>query len=146
MMNIKDILEGKGYEILSITPDSTVFQCLEKMSAQNVGALMVMDRDELLGIITERDYMNKIVLKDRSSKNTPVKEIMTPNPVFVTLSDSIDEALSVMTQQHCRHLPVIDREKITGVVSIGDLVKAKISDLDSTIKYLNDYIGSQSLS
>lgn len=142
MINIRDILKEKGYEIHSVPPDLTVYESLKKMSAQNVGAMLVMSDEKLLGVITERDYMKKIILKDRSSKNTLVKEIMTPNPVFVNLSDSVDDALSVMTKQHCRHLPVIDQEKITGIVSIGDLVKAKISDLDSTIKYLNDYIGS----
>ncbi len=142
MINIRDILKEKGYEIHSVPPDLTVYESLKKMSAQNVGAMLVMSDEKLLGVITERDYMKKIILKDRSSKNTLVKEIMTPNPVFVNLSDSVDDALSVMTKLHCRHLPVIDQEKITGVVSIGDLVKAKIRDLDSTIKYLNDYIGS----
>ncbi|MCK4835231.1 MAG: CBS domain-containing protein [Candidatus Aminicenantes bacterium] len=142
MINIRDILKEKGHDIFWVPPDATVYESLGKMSARNVGALMVMDDEKLLGVITERDYMKKIILKNRSSKNTLVKEIMTSNPVFVTLSDSIDEALLVMTKQRCRHLPVIDQEKITGVVSIGDLVKAKISDLDSTIKYLNDYIGS----
>lgn len=145
-MNINDILKGKGGEIHSISPEATVYESLEKMSSLNIGALMVMERESLLGIISERDYMNKIVLKNRSSRNTPVREIMTPNPVFVTLSDSIDEALSVMTNQRCRHLPVIEQDRIAGVVSIGDLVKAKISDLDATIKYLNDYIGSQNYS
>jgi CBS domain-containing protein len=145
-MNINDILKGKGHEIHSISPEATVYESLEKMSSLNIGALMVMEEESLMGIITERDYMNKIVLKNRSSKNTPVKEIMTQNPVFVIPSDSIDEALSVMTNQRCRHLPVMDQDNIAGVVSIGDLVKAKISDLDATIKTLNDYIGSQNYS
>lgn len=145
-MNIKDILNEKGHDIHSISPDSTVYQSLEKMSSLNVGALMVMNRDQLVGVITERDYMNKIVLKNRSSKNTSVKDIMTENPVFISLTDSVDTGLSVMTKQRCRHLPVFEGEKIVGVVSIGDLVKAKIANLDATIKYLNDYIGSQNYS
>lgn len=142
MINIRDILKEKGQKIYYVSPETTVYESLEKMSAYNVGSMLVMENEKLLGIFTERDYMKKIILQNKASKTTMIKDIMTTNPICLTPSDSVDSALSIMTKQHCRHLPIIEESKIIGVVSIGDLVKAKISDLDSTIKYLNDYIGS----
>jgi CBS domain-containing protein len=143
MINIRDILKEKGGVVYSVSPEATVYECLEKMTAHNVGAVLVMESEKLKGIFTERDYMKKIILQERASRSTRVKEIMTANPVCVTLSNSVEEALSIMTKQHCRHLPVIEEGKLAGIVSIGDLVKKKISDMDATIKYLSDYISSE---
>lgn len=142
MVNIRDILKVKGNTVHSVTPDTTVYESLEKMSAKNVGSMLVMENESLQGIFTERDYMKKIVLLGRSSKSTPAKDIMTTNPICVSPTDSAENALAIMSERHCRHLPVIDEGKIIGVVSIGDLVKKKISSMESEIKYLNDYITS----
>ena len=143
MINIRDILTEKGTVVYSISPQATVYESLEKMTAHNVGAVLVIEGENLRGIFTERDYMKKVILQERASRSTLVKDIMTPNPVCVTPSDSVDDALSIMTKQHCRHLPVIAEGKIAGIVSIGDLVKKKISDMNATIKYLSDYISSE---
>jgi CBS domain-containing protein len=143
MVTIRDILNEKGQNVFSVTPETTVYEGLEKMSAHDVGSMLVMEGEKLLGIFTERDYMKKIILQNKASKTTMIKEIMTTNPVCATPSDSVDNAMSIMTKQHCRHLPIIEQSKIIGVVSIGDLVKKKISDMDATIKYLSDYISSE---
>lgn len=142
MINIRDILKEKGTTVYAVTPDTTVYESLEKMSAHNVGSMLVMENKNLQGIFTERDYMKKIVLLGRSSRNTQAKEIMTANPICVSPVDSAENALAIMTEEHCRHLPVIDEGKIIGVVSIGDLVKKKISAMEAEIKHLNDYITS----
>lgn len=143
MITIRDILNEKGQNVYYVSPDTTVFESLEKMSSHDVGSMLVMEAEKLLGIFTERDYMKKIILQNKASKTTMVKDIMSTNPVCATPSESVDNALSVMTKQHCRHLPIIEESKIIGVVSIGDLVKKKISDMDATIKYLSDYISSE---
>jgi CBS domain-containing protein len=143
MINIRDILGERKPTIYSVTPETTVYHALEKMSAHDVGSVLIMEQDQLLGIFTERDYMKKIILHDRSSKSTPVKEVMTSNPICVTPANTLDEGLAIITKERVRHLPVIEDRKIVGVLSIGDLVKKKISDLSTTIKHLNDYIISQ---
>jgi len=142
MITMRDILNEKGQTIYSVSPEDTVYNSLEIMTARNIGSILIMKGENMEGIFTERDYMKKIVLENRSSKSTPVKEVMTANPVCVTLNNSIDEGLSIITQKRCRHLPVIESGKVVGIVSIGDLVKKKISDLNATIKTLNDYITS----
>jgi CBS domain-containing protein len=143
MVTIRDILNEKGQNIYAVNPQTTVYESLEKMSEHDVGSMLVMEGDKLLGIFTERDYMKKIILQNKASKTTMIKEIMTTNPVCITPSDSVDNAMSIMTKQRCRHLPIIEESKIIGVVSIGDLVKKKISAMDATIKYLSDYISSE---
>jgi signal-transduction protein with cAMP-binding, CBS, and nucleotidyltransferase domain len=142
MINVRDILKEKGDTIYTVTPKTTVYESLEKMSAHNVGSMLVMENEKLQGIVTERDYMKKVVLLGRSSKNTNAESIMTTNPICVSPTDSVDNALAIMTKEHCRHLPVFDEGKIIGVVSIGDLVKKKISAMEAAIKHLNDYISS----
>lgn len=140
MANISDILKEKGCTVYSVTPETLVYNALEKMSAHEIGAVLIMESNKLNGIFTERDYLKKIILHDHSSRTTTVGEVMTDNPACISPTQSVDTALVIMTKQHCRHLPVIDNNKIIGIVSIGDLVKKKISDLKGTIKYLNDYI------
>ena len=142
MINVRDILKKKGDTVYNVTPKTTVYESLEKMSAHNVGSMLVMEKEKLRGIFTERDYMKKVVLLGRSSQNTNAEDIMTTNPICVSPTDSVDNALAIMTEEHCRHLPVIDEGKIIGIVSIGDLVKKKISAMEAAIKHLNDYISS----
>jgi CBS domain-containing protein len=143
MITVRDILNEKGSTIYSVDSGQTVYQSLEKMAAHDVGAVLIREGDKLMGIFTERDYMKKIVLKNRASATTIVKDVMTPNPVCVSPSDSVENGLAIITQKRLRHLPVIDDGKVVGIVSIGDLVKKKISDLNATIKTLNDYISGQ---
>ncbi len=137
---ISDILEKKGNKIFSVKPDTTVFESIKIMADQKIGAVLVVGDDRLLGIFTERDYMNKIILEERSSKQVQVKDVMTSKVVFITPEDSVEEGLAVMTEKQCRHLPVLDNKKLVGLVSIGDLVERIIKDQKITIKYLTEYI------
>ena len=146
MITIRDILKDKGDQVYSVNSGMTVYESLEKMAAHKVGAILVMEGDTLEGIFTERDYMTKIVLRDRASRTTLIKDVMTGNPVCVTPVDTIENGLAIITQKRLRHLPVIDEGKVVGIVSIGDLVKKKISDLTATIKTLNDYISGHGYS
>lgn len=138
-MLVRDILKDKGTEIYSILPDKTVYEAIAKMADLNIGALLVME-DDLEGIISERDYRNKVILKGRTSKTTPVRDIMTSNVYCVEPGDSVEQCLAIMTEKKFRHLPVLENNKVAGVVSIGDLVKAVISRQEVEIKNLRHYI------
>ncbi len=140
---VQSILEGKGNEIYWLSPDATVFECIRHMAEKGVGALMIMESNRLVGIMSERDYARKVILQGKVSRDTPVKEIMSSPVTFITPDCSVDEALSVMTEKHIRHLPVQEDEKVLGVVSIGDLVKAIINQQAETIQHLHAYIGGQ---
>lgn len=137
------ILHHKGSQVHSIAPDATVYEALQMMAAHNVGALPVIDGTRLVGIISERDYARKVILKDRSSKEMKVHEIMSSPAVTVTSSTPIDECMNRMTDKRCRHLPVVDGEEVVGVVSIGDLVNWTINSQDLTIHQLEDYISGR---
>jgi CBS domain-containing protein len=139
-MLIGDILDHKGRNVYSIPPDSTVYEAIALMSEKNIGALLVLDGDEMVGIITERDYRNKVILQGRSSKTTPVKDIMTENVNYVTSKQTVKECMALMTNNKFRHCPVIDDGKLSGIVSIGDLVKAVITEQKIEIDYLKGYI------
>jgi CBS domain-containing protein len=139
---VRSILEDKGHDIISISPRATVYQAIEEMSQREVGALLVLSDEELVGIISERDYARKVILKGRSSKETLVHEIMTPAPITVTLAQTVDECMRIVTDKHVRHLPVVDEGVLKGMISIGDLVKAIISSQSDTIDQLHSYIGS----
>jgi CBS domain-containing protein len=139
-MLIKNILQQKGSEVFSIRPDETVYQAIEKMASKNIGALLVMVNDELKGIITERDYRNKVILKGRASKTTPVETIMSTGLYCVKPSESVETCMALITDRKIRHLPVMEDDKVKGVVSIGDLVKAVISQQRGEIHNLRDYI------
>ncbi|MDZ7715548.1 MAG: CBS domain-containing protein [Balneolaceae bacterium] len=142
-MLIADILKEKGHQVYSISPDSTVYESIEKMSEKNVGALLVMEGEKLVGIISERDYSTKIILKGRTSKETKVHEIMTSDVHCVTPKDNVETCMSMMTNEKFRHLPVLDQdENVVGVISIGDLVKAIISQQKGEISTLRNYITS----
>ncbi|MCA1801608.1 MAG: CBS domain-containing protein [Rhodothermaceae bacterium] len=139
-MLIGDILDHKGRDIYSVPPDSTVYEAIALMSEKNIGALLVLDGGEIAGIITERDYRNKVILQGRSSKTTPVRDIMTENVNYVTSKQTVRECMALMTSQKFRHCPVVDDGKLVGIVSIGDLVNAVITEQKVEINYLKNYI------
>jgi CBS domain-containing protein len=140
MKIIKEILDSKGYQIHSVTPTSTVYEALQKMAQEGIGALIVLDGEELAGIVSERDYARKIALLGQKSADTPVKDIMTKNVVCVSSDQTVEASMSIMSDKRIRHLVVRDNDKITGVISIGDIVKAIIDDQQFTIEQLNHYI------
>src|SRR5215208_1595746 len=137
---ISSILLRKGTDIWSVTPDTTVYDAIALMADKGVGALLVVSAGRLVGVLSERDYARKIILQGRSSRDTSVEEVMSPSPITVTPSQTVDDCMRLMTEHRVRHLPVIDREKLVGVVSIGDLVNAIISAQAETIEHLHTYI------
>jgi CBS domain-containing protein len=138
--SVSEILNYKGTNVWTISPEATVFEALQTMADKNVGALLVTERGRLVGIITERDYSRKVVLKGRSSRETAVREILSGHIVSVTPSNSVEECMRMMTEKRVRHLPVLDGETIVGVISIGDLVNWIISAQTVTIQQLQTYI------
>lgn len=143
-MLVRDILKNKGTKVYSITPDNTVFEAIAKMDKLNIGALLVMEDQILKGILSERDYRSKVILKGRTSKNTRVDEIMTPDVYCVEPTDSVETCMSIMTEKKFRHLPVMQGNDVVGVVSIGDLVKTIISKQKVEITNLRHYIQGKS--
>ncbi len=140
MKLVKHILEQKGNEIWSIEPDNSVLDAIRMMAEKGVGALLVMSGEELQGILSERDYARKVILQGRSSRETAVNEIMTDKVFSTAPETSIDDCMSLMTEKRIRHLPVVDSGAVVGVLSIGDLVKAKIEEQEFHIRQLESYI------
>jgi CBS domain-containing protein len=142
MTTMEQLLESKGRDIFSITPDDSVYLAIERMSEKGVGALVVLENGRLVGMISERDYARKVILQGRSSRQTCVGDIMTTDVICVRPTSTVDECMALLTEKHIRHLPVMQGGKLTGIVSIGDLVKEILSEKDFTIRQLQSYICS----
>ena len=141
MTTIKQVLDTKGHDVLTVQPDDTVLHALELMARKNVGAVVVMENDAPMGILTERDYARSVILKGRSSSTTPVRDIMSSDVIFVQPEQTVDECMAIMTEKRFRHMPVLQDQKLVGIVSIGDLVKTIIDEQEFTIQQLRGYIG-----
>ncbi|HSR64700.1 MAG TPA: CBS domain-containing protein [Xanthomonadaceae bacterium] len=142
MRTVRQLLEAKAPEVFAIGPDAPVIDAVRLMADKHIGAVLVMEAGRLVGILSERDYARKVVLQGRSSKDTPVRAIMTTDVVTVRLADTSDRCMQTVTEKRIRHLPVLDGEAVLGVVSIGDLVKAVIEDQQVELDQLQRYIAS----
>lgn len=140
MRIVKDILRTKGTDVWSVAPDVTVYDALQLMAQKDIGALLVVQNERPVGIFSERDYARKVILLGRSSLNTSVKEIMTERLIVVNPTQTIDECMALMTQGRIRHLPVMDNDRLAGMISIGDVVKQIMSDQEIQIEQLENYI------
>jgi CBS domain-containing protein len=140
MGKVRDILESKGSVVFSVHPSSIVYPAIELMCQKNIGGLLIVENDRLVGIFTERDYARKLILKGKSSKDTPISELMTKDPFTVTPENSIEDCMNLMTDKHIRHLPVVDGGKLIGMISIGDVVKTIIHEQKGIIEHLESYI------
>jgi CBS domain-containing protein len=140
MKLVQHLLDSKGHDVLSIAPSDSVLDAIKLMAERGIGALVVMDGDALAGIVTERDYARKVILKGRSSQETPVRDIMTVEVRTTSTDQTVDTCMNMMTDKRIRHLPVVDGDKVIGMVSIGDLVKAIIADQKEEIEQLEHYI------
>ena len=140
MKTVSDILQTKGREVFTITPQTIVFDALKMMADKNVGALVVMDGAKVTGILSERDYARKVILHGRSSRELETREIMSTNVYFVSPEQNIEDCMALFTNKRVRHLPVLQTDKLIGIISIGDAVKAVIAEQESTIKHLENYI------
>lgn len=134
------LLDAKGRDVLSISPDASVLDAVTLMAEKAVGALVVMDGENLAGIVSERDYARKVILKGRSSQTTAVKDIMSTEVVTTSSNETVEKCMNTVTDKRIRHLPVVDNGKVTGIISIGDLVKAVIADQQEAIEHLQQYI------
>ena len=142
MRTVRHLLEAKAPEIFAVRPDAPVLEAVRQMAEKHVGALLVMDAGQLVGIVSERDYARKVVLQGRSSSDTPVRDIMTSKLVTVGPSDTTDHCMEVVTERRIRHLPVVDGGRLVGVISIGDVVRAVVDEQQFTINALQSYIAS----
>jgi CBS domain-containing protein len=143
MSTVRDVLKAKSGKIESISPKATVYEALEKMSEKEIGALVVIENKKIVGIISERDYARKIILQGKTSKKTLVREVMTTELVSVTPDTKVEDAMVLMTGKHVRHLPVFEKNKFIGIISIGDVVKSIISNKDFLIDQLSDFIAGK---
>lgn len=140
MITVKQMLDEKGYQVWTISPEASVYEALKIMADKGIGALIVVENDQVVGVISERDYARKVVLKGKSSLDTPVKEIMSTQVYFVDPNCTAEECMALMTEKRIRHLPVIQDNKLIGVISIGDVVKSIITSQKITIEHLQNYI------
>jgi CBS domain-containing protein len=139
-MTVNQILSKKGNEVFSVVSTITVYDALKVMGEKNIGAILVIENEKLIGVLSERDYARKIVLKDKSSRETFVHEIMENTVITVTTADNIDHCMELITTKRIRHLPVLENDKVIGIVSVGDVVKAVIEVQKDTINQLSSYI------
>jgi len=140
MATVKQLLQGKGYEVASIEPDKSVYDAMQLMAAKNIGALLVLENRKLAGIFTERDYSRKAYLLDKSAKDIQVKELMTAQVAYVNPDYTAEDCMALVTEMRVRHLPVLENNDVVGIISIGDLVKDAISDQEFIINQLERYI------
>jgi CBS domain-containing protein len=140
MKTVRDLLAGKGDSVYSVTPTATVYEALGVMAEKRIGAVLVLEGNRLVGILSERDYARQVVLKGKTSKDTPVRDIMTSNVFCVSPDRTMEECMAIMTERRCRHLPVLVEGEVTGILSIGDVVKAVISEKQFEIEQLTSYI------
>ncbi len=140
MRTVQQLLDEKGHDIESVHPDESVYDAIQKLANANIGSLIVVEDDRPVGIFTERDYARNVVLKGKSSPTTPVRDIMTTRVIFVKPEQTVEDCMAIMTDKHIRHLPVLDEEKLVGMISIGDLVKSIIADQKFTIEQLEQFI------
>jgi len=140
MATVKQLLKRKGHDIWSVGPEASVYDAIELMADKEVGALVVMEGDSLVGVLSERDYARKVVLQGRSSRDTKIKEIMTSRVAYARPGQTVEECMALMTDKRIRHLPVMDGDELLGVISIGDLVKAIIEEQQHVIEQLEQYI------
>lgn len=143
MTRVADILEVKGGDVIRIAGEATVFDAVRMMVEANVGALLVVEADEVVGIFTERDYLRRIAVEGRTSRTTRVREVMSAPVICVTPDTGLDESMALMTDRRIRHAPVIDEGALVGMISIGDLVKFQSAQQSFEIKYLKDYISAR---
>ncbi len=139
MRTVQQLLDEKGHDIQSVHPDESVFDAIQKLANANIGSLIVVEDDRPVGIFTERDYARSVILKGKSSPTTPVRDIMTTRVVYAQPEQTVEECMAVMTDKHIRHLPVLDGEKLIGMISIGDLVKSIIAEQKFTIEQLEHF-------
>ena len=140
MGTVRNLLEKKGYTVYSVSPDSSVYDALEDLEEKNLGGLVVVENDKLIGVFTERDYARKVILKGRSSRETRVSDIMTNRPIYVSPDNTIEDCMQLMNNKHIRHLPVMENNKLIGVISISDIIRHIISEKDFIIENLEQYI------
>lgn len=140
MTTVNDLLRSKPSDIWSVAPDDSVYDTLRLMADKNIGAVLVLDDGRLIGLLSERDYARKLILENRSSRDTPVSAVMTRHVAYVAPDKEIEDCMALMTERHFRHLPVMDEGKLIGLVSIGDLVKTVIADKKFMIEQLEQYI------
>ncbi len=139
-MTVLQILSKKGSEVVSIPSSITVFEAIKLMSEKNIGAVLIIENEELLGIFSERDYARKIILKNKASKETLISEIMSRDVITINPLETIDDCMELMSSKRIRHIPVLENDKVIGIISIGDVVKAIIQNQQATIEQLNSYI------
>jgi len=140
MKLVQHLLDNKGRDIISISPDASVLDAIKLMADKGIGALVVIDGGDLKGIVTERDYARKVIIKGRASDTTPVADIMTVEVITASSQQTVNECMAMMTSKKCRHLPVVDDGELVGMISIGDLVQAIIADQQEEIEQLEHYI------